>query len=106
MTHKCYCIGAAFSETWNSSNRESGIYECDCARTLDSMFCGYPNCNQGGIAVVEMMGTEEPEYQGMIADHPTPKATTGGTSFTISARDYKGGMVVVVSEGDGTADGE
>ena len=35
---------------------------------------------------------------GIIADHPTPKASTGEISFTLNQRDYKGVIVVVVSE--------
>jgi DNA (cytosine-5)-methyltransferase 1 len=29
------------------------VYEADTAKTLDAINCGYPGCNQGGIAVVE-----------------------------------------------------
>ena len=36
---------------------------------------------------------------GMIADHPTPKISEGGTAFTQNSRDYKGVMIVVISEG-------
>lgn len=42
----------------------------------------------------------------MIADHTTPKITVGGVSFTISQRDYKGVMIIVVSEGDRSINGE
>ena len=35
---------------------------------------------------------------GMIADHPTPKISEGGTAFTQNSRDYKGVMIVVISE--------
>lgn len=34
----------------------------------------------------------------MIADHPTPKISEGGVAFTLNSRDYKGVMIVVVSE--------
>ena len=34
----------------------------------------------------------------MIADHPTPKISEGGTAFTQNSRDYKGVMIVVISE--------
>lgn len=35
----------------------------------------------------------------MIADHPTPKIQVGGgTAYTLNSRDYKGVMIVVVSE--------
>lgn len=45
-------------------------------------------------------------YVGMIADHPTPKMTEGGVCFTLSQRDYKGVMLVVLSETDRSLDGE
>lgn len=43
----------------------------------------------------------------MIADHPTPKIQTGGEiAFTQNSRDYKGVMVIVISEDNRSADGE
>ena len=49
----CYSIGAYHSNAWKSDNPHSGVYVADTAKTLDAMNCGYPACNQGGIAVVE-----------------------------------------------------
>ena len=44
---------------------------------------------------------------GIIADHPTPKIRTGGEiAFTQNSRDYKGVMVIVISEDNRSADGE
>ena len=44
---------------------------------------------------------------GMIADHPTPKINlVGGTAYTLNSRDYKGVMIVVISEDNRTVDGE
>ena len=44
---------------------------------------------------------------GMIADHPTPKISIGGgTAYTLNSRDYKGVMLVVLSECDRSFDGE
>lgn len=43
---------------------------------------------------------------GLIADHPTPKISSEGTAYTLNSRDYKGVMVVVISEGDGAVDGK
>ena len=35
----------------------------------------------------------------MIADHPTPKILVGGgTAYTLNSRDYKGVMIVVLSD--------
>jgi hypothetical protein len=36
-----------------SDNPNSGVYEAETARSLDAMNCGYPACNQGGMAVVQ-----------------------------------------------------
>ena len=47
-----YGIGGYHSNAWMSDNPHSGIYVAETARTLDSLNCGYPGCNQGGIAVV------------------------------------------------------
>ena len=44
---------------------------------------------------------------GMIADHPTPKINAeDGTAYTLHSRDYKGVMIVVLSESDRPTDGE
>lgn len=44
---------------------------------------------------------------GMIADHPTPKINASdGTGYTLNSRDYKGVMIVVLSESDRPSDGE
>lgn len=51
----CYAIGAYESNAWKSSNPYSGCYETDVAKTLDALTCGYPACQQGGIAVVEIV---------------------------------------------------
>ena len=42
----------------------------------------------------------------MIADHPTPKITEGGVAYTLNSRDYKGVMIVVLSENDRFTDGK
>ena len=42
----------------------------------------------------------------VMADHPTPKFSSGGVSFTLNSRDYKGEMIVVLSEGNRSADGK
>ena len=48
-----YGIGSYHSNAMKSDNPHSGIYVADTARTLDALQCGYPGCNQGGMAVVE-----------------------------------------------------
>lgn len=47
------------------------------------------------------------EVIGFIADHPTPKINVGGgTAYTLNGRDYKGVMIVVLSESDRSVDGK
>ena len=48
-----YGIGSYHSNAWKSDNPYSGVYEADTAKTLDALNCGYPACNQGGMAVVQ-----------------------------------------------------
>lgn len=49
----CYSIGGYNSKAWLSDNPQSGIYETEVCRTLDTVSCGNPACNQGGVAIVE-----------------------------------------------------
>lgn len=53
-----YCIGSYHSNAWTSGNPDSGIYESEVAKTLDAINCGYPGCNQGGVAIVEVHSYE------------------------------------------------
>ena len=53
-----YGISPYHSNCMKSDNPHSGIYVANTARTLDAMNCGYPGCNQGGIAIVEPIGIE------------------------------------------------
>ena len=48
-----YGICSYHSNSMKSDNPHSGIYVADTSRTLDALNCGYPGCNQGGMAVVE-----------------------------------------------------
>lgn len=50
----CYCIGSYTSNSWKSGNPHSGVYKTEIAKTLDNANCGYPGCNQGGTAVIEI----------------------------------------------------
>jgi DNA (cytosine-5)-methyltransferase 1 len=62
-----------------SNNPHSGIYVADTARTLDAMNCGYPGCNQGGIAIVEplCMATQQGGAEIMADKCPTITAAAG-----------------------------
>ncbi len=47
------------------------------------------------------------ELIGYIADHPTPKIHIGGgVAYTVNSRDYKGVMIIVLSDEDRPIDGE
>jgi len=50
------------------------------------------------------------ELIGFIADHPTPKICDQKererAAYTLNSRDYKGVMIVVISEDNRSADGE
>ena len=49
----------------------------------------------------------EKKLIGMIADHPTPKISSGsGICYTLNSRDYKGVVIVVLSKSDGQPDGK
>ena len=51
-TSTAYGICSLSSNSMNSTNPNSGIYEADTARTLDQTG-GNPSCNQGGIFILE-----------------------------------------------------
>lgn len=50
---KVYGISSYNSNAMISDNPHSGIYEANTARTMDSLNCGYPGCNQGGMVVLK-----------------------------------------------------
>lgn len=52
---KVYGISPYHSNSMKSDNPNSGVYEAETSRSLDAMNCGYPGCNQGGMAVVQPM---------------------------------------------------
>ena len=74
-----YGISPYHSNAMKSSNPNSGIYVADTARTLDAMNCGYPGCNQGGIAIVEplCMATQQGGAEIMEDKCPTITAAAG-----------------------------
>lgn len=80
---KCFGIFSKDSNSMKSSNPNSGFYEADTTRTLDSSG-GNPSCNQGGMAVVALQGS-------MIgrADRNGPKGSGIGEeiSFTLNTID-------------------
>lgn len=113
-----YGICSDKSNSMQSSNPHSGIYEADTSRTIDANG-GNPGCNQGGIAVValqgSMIGREDkngPQGSGIDEDvsftlntadrHAVAYAMTTGAyaqveedkAPTLLSRDYKDAPVV------------
>ena len=76
-----YGISPYHSNCMKSSNPHSGIYVADTARTLDAMNCGYPGCNQGGIAIVEQHlfenHSQDSRYRGPLEVCPMLPAQLG-----------------------------
>ena len=60
------------------------------------------------IAIIDSIGgqSEKMRLLGFIADHPTPKISSGETAYTVNSRDYKGVMIVVLSECNRSVNGE
>ena len=107
-----YGICSYHSNSMKSANPHSGIYEADTSRTLDALNCGYPGCNQGGMAVVygiqgSMVGrTDKNGPQGNV---PMVMESVGyemqafckykdsGIASALKARDYKDATDLVVA---------
>ena len=83
-----YGISPYHSNCMKSDNPHSGYYEADTSRTLDALQCGYPGCNQGGMAVVQ------PAYYEMQA---FGKYKDSGIASALKARDYKDATDLVVA---------
>ena len=80
VMQKCYGISSYESNSMKSQNPNSGIYEADKARTLDTSG-GNPACNQGGIAVTEAkkIGIATQSYYDMqISDKGATLRAAGG----------------------------
>lgn len=63
----CYGISAFDSNAMKSPNPNSGIYKADTSRTLD-LNGGSPACNQGGIAVVQVLNDQGGSVMGTSED--------------------------------------
>lgn len=83
-----YGISPYHSNCMLSDNPHSGYYEADTARTLDALQCGYPGCNQGGMAVVEPLGFEMQAFG---------KYNCSGIASSLKARDCKDATDLVVA---------
>jgi len=78
---KAYGICALHSNSMQSANPDSGVYEAGTSRTLDTSG-GSPACNQGGIAVVAFAQNQRNEVRdlndvaGALAAEPGMKQQT------------------------------
>ena len=76
-----YGISPYHSNSMKSDNPNSGVYEAETSRSLDAMNCGYPGCNQGGMAVVEKYlfenHSQDARYKGPLEVSPMLSAQLG-----------------------------
>ena len=82
-----YGIGSYHSNSMKSDNPNSGIYVAETSRTLDALNCGYPGCNQGGMAVVQPLAYS-------IENHPADSRVdidNSGMVQTLTSRMGTGG---------------
>ena len=89
-----YGISPYHSNCMKSDNPHSGYYEADTARTLDALQCGYPGCNQGGMAVVQPVSAYNIGYRFSVpAEHidmsPTLTARMGTGGNNVPAVTYQ-----------------
>lgn len=76
-----YGISPYHSNCMKSDNPHSGYYEAETSRSLDAMNCGYPGCNQGGMAVVQPMQTYQ-QVTGPLMANSHPGSYTGQDAFS------------------------
>lgn len=91
--HVVYGFCSMSSNSMKSDNPDSGVYEADVSKTLDTNGLN-PTCNQGGNAVVENSTIEESVYciQGNCIDHADTVGCNGkgwreDVSYTLTAVD-------------------
>ena len=89
-----YGICSYHSNSMKSDNPHSGIYVADTSRTLDALNCGYPGCNQGGMAVVEPVTFGHGQSQvfclqggGATSQNSQGMGYKGDTSYTLNTTD-------------------
>ena len=96
-----YGIGGYNSKAWESDNPNSGIYEADTSKTLDALNCGYPGCNQGGMAVVQPLTYQK--VTGPLMANSHPGSYTGQDAYSdMLIAGYAAGGFGNYTEGVGT----
>lgn len=83
---KAYGICSKESNAMKSTNPHSGIYEADTSRTLDGNG-GNPDCNQGGIAVVESYAIQGSMIGRIDKNGPQGDGINEDVSFTLNTVD-------------------
>ncbi|MCD7785741.1 MAG: DNA cytosine methyltransferase [Oscillospiraceae bacterium] len=85
---KAYGISSFQSNAMLSDNPHSGIYEAETSRTLDTGG-GNPDCNQGGVAIVEKAYSIQGNLIGRDDKNgPQGNGINEDVSFTLNATDH------------------
>ncbi len=83
---QAYGLCSKDSNSMKSDNPHSGIYEADTSRTLDANG-GNPNCNQGGMAVVETYSIQGSVIGRKEENGPQGSGIDKDVSFTLNTTD-------------------
>lgn len=95
-----YGISSYESNAMKSSNPESGIYEAETARTLDSNG-GNPACNQGGMLVYDSRGNGDgTTVPTMTGDHQNRVTDYTAIVLHESAREYAENASIALRNSD------
>lgn len=86
VLQQTFGICAKDSNSMKSDNPHSGIYEADTSRTLD-LNGGNPNCNQGGMAVVEAYALQGSMIGRKDENGPQGNGINEDVCFTLDAVD-------------------
>lgn len=81
-TEQGFNIGSYHSNSWKSSNPNSGVYATEQSKTLDALNCGKPDCNQGGTAIVR---TFPIEGNGQSESHRGDGYSESNQSYTLNS---------------------
>ncbi len=103
----CYGISSDDSNAMKSSNPDSGIYEADTSRSLDTKGSD-PSCHQGGIAIIEPAMFDPSVHHGYkeltdVSETVRSRYGTGGnnTPFIVNEGNQTAGNTYCI-EGNGS----